>query len=193
MKHGGPVSSSTRRKLGSCNSLPTISKKLTHWMTNHSSWTHTRGEATANCCPQDWRHSPANLHKESWLLKAEIHQGSQGWSRNTWSVPAAGGSVWTTPRGPRHTGTPTILWRFPLRLSQQWRKILLPFREGGEEEPFLNTAEPSALGNKACPQEKPLNHCQPSGGFIRAWQIRGQRNTPFQPLLAVLSYLRGGE
>lgn len=99
MKHGGPVSSSTRRKLGSCNSLPTTSKKLRHWMTNHSSWTHTRGEDTANCCPQDWRHSPSNHHKESWFLKAEIHQGIQGWSRNTWRVPAAGGSVWTASYG----------------------------------------------------------------------------------------------
>lgn len=64
--------------------------------------------------------------------------------------------------------------------------------EEGEKESSGNTAENSALLNKACPPEKLFNQGLINQDFLRAEVTWGQRQTQFQTTLANLRYLSGG-
>lgn len=118
-------------------------------------------------------------HQESWVLKADSPSGTRA------GVETAGDEVMNgwglcvdDSEGSKLQGDPVArglppCWDLLPRAqsgshSEHGRKVLPSFQAGGEEEPFWNTAELSALLNKACPQEKLLNHSRPCWGFSRA-------------------------
>lgn len=106
------------------------SYKVKSWQTERSTLSldpYRRGGGhRANCCPQDWRHrqTPGIMSSESRLT-----QWNPCWSRDSWRrsdewLGALCGRLWRfkTPRGPRRTGTPTML-RFTSKSSvrfPQW-------------------------------------------------------------------------